>query len=368
MKRLRRWSNYGLTPSIMENCMPVVIKKNIDLLRIGSIFSCIGNALFSIFIIGVQGDLLMRGWYYLLMLASSVGFYFLARAYQSGICRPEKTAQAAVLAFCANIMLFALVMGVIWNPHFPATMFLIFFMGLSTVFWLRARVMFALLLVGMLAFCIASVIVKDASVYINDLLNMGVTFLMTVVMSWQMNHMRFSDITAKMHLLEQQELLEIQSNTDALTGLNNRHHAKLFMENLVNAPIKGNWCVAMLDVDDFKQVNDMLGHPAGDEVLKHVANILRRSLRRTDAVFRWGGEEFLIFLADVEEEIAAGILEKTRKHIANSPLDTGKHVLAFTVTAGVVAVDLTDLKGSIARCDERLYFGKQNGKNQVVCQ
>ena len=154
-----------------------------------------------------------------------------------------------------------------------------------------------------------------------------------------------------------------QATRDPLTGLYNRRYTEDFIENISERGKSINWCVAMLDVDDFKSVNDKMGHPAGDEVLKNLAGILSSNLRRTDVLCRWGGEEFLIFLSDIEIESATRILNKLRRLIEESKLAEG---ICVTVTIGAVEVDLSDVKSSISRCDELMYMGKQQGRNQVI--
>ena len=153
---------------------------------------------------------------------------------------------------------------------------------------------------------------------------------------------------------------------DALTELPNRRSADLFIADLTNSEADRIWCVAMLDIDDFKRVNDNLGHLVGDEVLRHLAMTLSSKLRRTDVIFRWGGEEFLLFLADVDLDAAQMLLDKIRTHIAQNPIPTNGDSIPITVTIGAALVNTNDVQASIDLCDQRLYDGKRNGKNQVV--
>ena len=159
---------------------------------------------------------------------------------------------------------------------------------------------------------------------------------------------------------------EERAHTDLLTGFYNRWYADGFISNFYEGQEKGRWCVAMLDVDDFKNINDTMGHPVGDEVLRALSNLLSTGLRKTDVLFRWGGEEFLVFLFDVELEKATSILDMVRRRIQDTPVFVANHKINYTVTIGVATVDFNNVKGSITVCDERMYWGKQNGKNQVV--
>lgn len=158
--------------------------------------------------------------------------------------------------------------------------------------------------------------------------------------------------------------LSNQAYTDALTGLYNRRYAQRFFEKL-----KGNgkrYCVAMVDIDDFKVINDTYGHSCGDEILRFLASFLLKNLRKTEVVFRWGGEEFLIVLEGVEPAVAYGILEKLRTKLETWDITTQKGILRIKATMGAASLDPYTADEDINRCDQALYEGKRSGKNKVV--
>ena len=159
-----------------------------------------------------------------------------------------------------------------------------------------------------------------------------------------------------------------QANTDSLTGLRNRRYSQSVFDELTAKGDADEYCFAMLDIDNFKSVNDTLGHPAGDEVLRAVSSVLRENLRKADTIFRWGGEEFLIVLADIELDNAHRLMEKIREQIACAAILHTAGTTSVTVTIGVGRLDSQNIADSIALCDQRLYKGKQNGKNQVVSE
>ena len=159
-----------------------------------------------------------------------------------------------------------------------------------------------------------------------------------------------------------------QATVDALTELPNRRSADLFVADLAESEPERDWCVAMLDIDDFKHVNDTLGHLVGDEVLRYLARTLSSTLRRTDMIFRWGGEEFLLFLADADLDTAKNFLEKIRLNIAENPVQTVEHTIPITVTIGLARVNIRNIQASIDESDRRLYDGKRSGKNKVVAE
>jgi diguanylate cyclase (GGDEF)-like protein len=159
---------------------------------------------------------------------------------------------------------------------------------------------------------------------------------------------------------------KIESHTDPLTGLFNRRYADIFFEKLKTGQAEQKWCVAILDIDDFKLINDTYGHHVGDGVLVLISNIVKTSLRKTDLVFRWGGEEFLILLKDVDISVAFHILNKIRGNLASENLETHGKILKLTVTIGSCPLDIHNVEQSIEICDRLMYQGKNSGKNVVI--
>lgn len=156
------------------------------------------------------------------------------------------------------------------------------------------------------------------------------------------------------------------AHTDPLTGLYNRRYANTFFERLRSGQIEQLWCVAMLDIDNFKLLNDTHGHQAGDEVLVWLGDLIKTTLRKTDLVFRWGGEEFLILLKDVEVPIAFQILDKLRNRLESKTIASHVCDLKITVTIGVCQLLIDNVERSIDTCDRLMYEGKALGKNTVV--
>lgn len=157
-----------------------------------------------------------------------------------------------------------------------------------------------------------------------------------------------------------------EANTDPLTGLFNRRYADVFFDKLSKGQLEQVWCVAMLDIDDFKLLNDAYGHLVGDDVLMYISDFIRTNLRRTDIVFRWGGEEFLILLKDAEVSSAFRILDKLRDKLASENIEAHGKILKVTVTIGVCSLDIYNVEKSIETCDRLMYKGKNSGKNVVV--
>ena len=163
------------------------------------------------------------------------------------------------------------------------------------------------------------------------------------------------------------ELLSREVGHDKLTGMPNRYYMSDYLDRLSAEPgLEGHW-IAMVDIDDFKNINDTYGHNCGDYILKELGSILQGS-RASMAACRWGGEEFLM-LGRVEHsmEFCYGELELLRRQISRYPFQYEGSSLKVTVTIGVAAyrpgIEITEW---IDAADEKLYNGKTNGKNQVM--
>ncbi len=166
--------------------------------------------------------------------------------------------------------------------------------------------------------------------------------------------------------------------TDPLTGVNNRRYVECrLLEEIGRSQRQGNALSCMyLDIDHFKQINDRIGHQAGDEVLRGVAGRIKAELRLSDALGRFGGEEFVVLLIDAELANARGVAERIRLSIAEQPLTLGNgEQLDVTVSVGVASLEHTETGESVektaqrivARADQALYQAKADGRNRVVC-
>ena len=173
-----------------------------------------------------------------------------------------------------------------------------------------------------------------------------------------------SDVTDRVHL---QRALEHQTFHDPLTGLPNR---SLFVDRLRHAHerrqrVGGFYAVLMLDLDNFKTVNDSLGHAAGDELLGEVARRLSTGVRPGDTVARLGGDEFEILLEDLAEPSDASLAAEALRAALRTPFTIGGHLLTITTTIGVATSsgggEATDV---VRNADVALYVGKGEGKDR----
>jgi diguanylate cyclase (GGDEF)-like protein/PAS domain S-box-containing protein len=175
------------------------------------------------------------------------------------------------------------------------------------------------------------------------------------------------DVAVRQQLRE----LRQQTRTDSVTGISNRAHLEGRLRALVaEFAGKSDAGVIFLDIDHFKQFNDAHGHDTGDRVLRMVAATLKSSLRATDAIGRWGGEEFLGILYEVSSlESLRKTCEKLRTLVELSSLDLDGRGLSVTISVGGTLLHPDDSPESIVhRADELMYRSKQEGRNRTTLQ
>jgi len=176
------------------------------------------------------------------------------------------------------------------------------------------------------------------------------------------------DISEHMRLIDE---LYLRASTDPLTGLYNRHHlSEVAIKELARARRTSRPTAAMLiDLDDFKKINDFYGHSTGDRVLQEAARICRRQSRQSDIAARWGGEEFVLLLPDTDINNAMHQAERILKDMR--ALHTGIDRLRdHRITASIGVSMLNGTKDSfealVERADQAMYVAKNMGKNRVV--
>jgi diguanylate cyclase (GGDEF)-like protein len=162
------------------------------------------------------------------------------------------------------------------------------------------------------------------------------------------------DISCQKRLEEE---LAFRASHDPLTGLLNRDQldSELARVRVLDEP----WALLFLDLDDFKDVNDGLGHELGDEVLRVVARRLRHSARAEDVIARFGGDEFAVLAAAPERETAEALAARLREQI-RLPIAAGEHILSVDASVGIALVDPRTPIGTVMRmADAAMYWAKQ---------
>jgi len=181
------------------------------------------------------------------------------------------------------------------------------------------------------------------------------------------------ELEAARRVLEKQksaiENIRELSLRDQLTGLYLRRHMKDVLDDLLYNfnRYKKVFSVIMMDLDNFKDINDTYGHLAGDEVLKTVASILKRYTRQSDISFRYGGDEFIVLLPETQLEDALVVAEKIRKKISSVKFKKNEVEFTCSVSLGVTQVKEGDsIESILERVDEALYKTKRTSKGEIT--
>ncbi|HZQ69098.1 MAG TPA: GGDEF domain-containing protein [Terriglobales bacterium] len=179
----------------------------------------------------------------------------------------------------------------------------------------------------------------------------------------------FAEATARTRIESRVRQLEQLAFVDELTNLPNRRFVEVRLRQTLELLREFNRAagVLMIDIDWFKRVNDTYGHDAGDATLRLVAHTLKRGVRTVDVVGRWGGEEFLVILSDVNADMLHLIGERCRNAVAEAVLSSQEQRYQITASIGATLLDEKDFPESvIKRADGFLYKSKTAGRNRTT--
>jgi two-component system, cell cycle response regulator len=177
-------------------------------------------------------------------------------------------------------------------------------------------------------------------------------------------------------LLKKKQELELreQTITDPLTGVHNRRYFFEYLDKIVEHGRRNSqkcFSIALIDIDHFKNINDTMGHQAGDFILKQLADYFKKSIRPYDLVARYGGEEFIILFKDCSRKDSCEILQRIKDTIDHERYRFQNDLIHVTFSSGIA--DNRELEQGAAAAealvkiaDERLYMAKENGRNRII--
>ncbi len=176
-------------------------------------------------------------------------------------------------------------------------------------------------------------------------------------------------INNSIEALENIQEITNSAERDFLTGLYNRRYfftsaSKYFEDAKENSE---HFAIAMIDIDNFKKINDTYGHDAGDRAIVHLSDILRTNVSNEDIVARFAAEEFGVLLKDVSSQKAVEIFERIRQNVQTSKTKgNNNEEINYTISIGLVTTNDENLDSSVNEADMLLYNAKQNGRNQIA--
>ncbi|MGL1891013.1 MAG: GGDEF domain-containing protein [Spirochaetaceae bacterium] len=166
----------------------------------------------------------------------------------------------------------------------------------------------------------------------------------------------------------QNSILFDMATMDMMTELKVKHYLTKFMDECIKVG-DHQFVILMMDIDDFKKVNDTYGHQTGDDAIIAVADIIKQAIRTHDVAARYGGEEFVVMLRETILDNAIVVAERIRQGVEDLRIKSGDQEIRITISLGVAEFD-NDIdfipEDVIKRADEYLYISKNNGKNQVT--
>ncbi len=371
-RRLREWSWIGKLSDLVLSKDP---KQTVLLLRylVGAANSVAGVAALNF---GVSAGVLESegvSWLTASALASAIFFYGVMR---SGL--NLKLADPSMAGMQINCAVVFLAWGyVLGGPGASIALLLLFIFLLFSMFTATTGTLIRACVVAAVAFGIAMLheaqapsqvpyMAKLQLVYFGVLLFMLVSMCLLVS---QFNRIRAKSTKRKNELAEALARIQDLATRDELTGLFNRRHMLELLNTEKHRCIRTDrrFCIALIDVDHFKAVNDTHGHGVGDEVLATVAVVITGGLRETDVVARWGGEEFLIMFTDTDCPTAELVLSRIQMMLSATMVSQSVPSLHVTFSAGLTRYDSDEmLTRTIDRADRGLYMAKAGGRNRVV--
>jgi len=308
----------------------------------------------------------------LTVLSGYIGFFSVIRSgWSERFADPSLTLAQMVYALGCCAGAYAIV-GVMRGVVFPLVMVVLMFgMFALTPRRMLAISLYAVVLFGVLMWSMSRwhpnvfVPVVEAGHFL-----MLATMMPTMsVLAGQLSRLRARLQQQKRDLADAFDRIQFLATRDALTGLINRRQVSelLDAEQHRSTHTGARFCIALIDLDHFKRVNDNHGHGVGDQVLRAFATEGMRQVRATDSLGRWGGEEFVLLMPHSALPAAREGAERLRRAVEQLVISADRGVLRLTLSAGVVQHENGEpISRLIERADVALYCAKSQGRNQVV--
>ena len=305
-------------------------------------------------------------------MTSIFGCYFLIRAGDALGLRPAQLAVLqSLVAMSCTIGVYALV-----GPLRGASLMLLLVIVVFNTFSLHTRATLALCAIAVAELGATMLWMVDrfperypARI---ELLHFALTLASLIAVSLltgEMNKLRGRLKRQKEELTSAVDTIRTMATMDELTALANRRHMNEVLgteERRKDAPAR-RVCIALLDLDFFKAINDRYGHAGGDAVLRSFAAAARSQLRAGDVLARWGGEEFLLMLPDTDLDAAAAVVQRMADQVGASSIKELDRALTITFSAGVVERCAEEpFADTISRADRAMYLAKTSGRNRIV--
>jgi diguanylate cyclase (GGDEF)-like protein len=321
--------------------------------------------------VGIASPLPVQLWSACLLLAFG-GFYGAIRSGHSlRYADPSLTVPQMCVAFVGSVAAYAIA-GAGRGAVIPILMVILMFgMYSLTPRTVHRLALLAVLLIGatMGLMALLKPAVYEPKIEVGHFLMVGAMLGVVATLAGQLSRLRERLRRQKIDLSNALDRIQDLATRDELTGLVNRRHMHEMLQLEHQRCVRSGhaFCVAMIDLDHFKRVNDSHGHAAGDAVLRSFAAEARQAIRGSDLIARWGGEEFLLLMIDTRGPLARLGLERLRERVASLRIRFGEQTLLVSFSGGIAEHRAGEpLADTIARADQAVYAAKSAGRNKVV--
>lgn len=306
-----------------------------------------------------------------ILLIFMIGFFLTSHKLKNRI---EPNATMFVLQYLVMVVIMTSGIAIVTLDQLVTTNitpFLIVCIVSGSVFLIRPLVSFLIYVTSYVAYyCLIGLTITDQHILLSNRVNgitaIGLGFLLSIIL-W---HYNYTNIVQKRRIEVQQKQLEQMAYYDPLTDLPNRR----LLEKLVKREFSSmqrygyETILIILDIDNFKNINDTYGHRAGDDILRQMADLLKNNVRESDTVARFGGEEFIILMPNASVEEGYAYAERLRNLITETRFTIGPIELQITSSFGISSmrdINSQTLEDYYFLADKALYLAKQSGKNRV---
>ena len=312
------------------------------------------------------------GWWAVLTLVGMLGFFVLIRSGWSRRRRePSLTVPQMVFALTSAAVAYALVgagRGAVFPMVMVILMFGIFVVSPPQIRWVS---LYAVLLLGatMLYMALTHPAVYPPAIEVGHFLLVATMVPGVSMLASRLARLRQRSRLQRAELAQALSRLRENTTRDELTGLINRRHMQALMEQEHQRCVRSGqtFCLAVLDIDNFKPVNEAHGYAVGDAVLRAVAQEAQRHVRMSDMLARWGGEEFVLMLSDTRAALARGGLERLHQRVGALRILNGADALGVTLSGGLAEHHAGEtVAQTLERALHALEDAKAQGRDRVM--
>lgn len=337
-----------------------IAEKNLALLRISSMINVILLLFFYILT-----PFVVKGWtitlQHFLFLPAALLFFILSSILMKSYLKSSRVITGLCQLYVIVVFIFVILIDIFPYPNSPATFMPLIYVALPALFILPFSHIFLLMLWAELAFIISVKAVKIPAMAENDVFNSLVGFLFALAVAQVILKLRSEDHDIRVRYKR-------LSMLDALTGILNKKTCGDAIRSYLDAGIPRTCVLLFMDLDNFKEVNDIAGHASGDELLAETGKLLLSSFRPTDIIGRIGGDEFMVLIKDFYDSEDA--LKKKFTDFQTDLVQNMSKNPAVKTSCSIGAVYLkkqvTDFDSLFQLADQALYEAKAAGKNRYV--